>query len=119
MPIGITVNTVEEIIVAEYMADVVVLNKQGKRLIIINHSEYQFQYLHGIAVDNEDNIYFTDQVTNQIFKSNKNCCKVQEYKVLQVKGRGHRDVAVVGYEVMVTELGNGSRIIVYDRELKM
>ena len=117
-PRGITVNTAGEIIVAEYNGDVVVLAKEGRRLRRINHSEHHFKYLRGVAVDGEDNIYFTDTGTNQIFKSNKNCSKVQKYKVQQVKGPGHYSVAVVGDEVMVTECGNGGRIMVYDRELK-
>ena len=94
------------------------LDKEGRRLRSINHSEHQFQYLYDVAVDSEDNIYFTALDTNQIFKSNKNCSKVQEYKVQQVNGPGHDGVAVVGDEVMVTERGNGGRIMVYDRELK-
>ena len=117
-PRGITVNTAGEIIVTEYKGDVVVLDKEGRRLRSINHSEHHFQSLQGVAVDGEENIYFTDLGTNQIFKSNKNCSKVQEYKVQQVKGPGHYSVAVVGDEVMVTECGNGGRIMVYDRELK-
>ena len=118
VPCGITVNTAGEIVVAEYMGDVVVLDKEGRRLRSINHSEHQFKYLQDVAVDSEDNIYFTDGGTNHIFKSNKNCSKVQKYKVQQVKGPGHSGVAVVGDEVMVTECGNGGRIMVYDRELK-
>ena len=117
-PIGITVNTAGEIIVAEYTGDVVVFDKKGRRLRSINRSEHNFKYLQDVAVDDEDNIYFTDAGTNQIFKSNKNCSKVQEYKVQQVNGPGHVGVAVVGDEVMVTESGNGGRIMVYDRELK-
>ena len=117
-PRGITVNTAGEIIVTEYMGDVVVLDKEGRRLRSINHSEHHFQSLQGVAVDGEENIYFTDLWTNQIFKSNKNCSNVQEYKVQQVEGPGHYSVAVVGDEVMVTERGNGGRIMVYDRELK-
>ena len=117
MPCGITVNTAGEIIVAEFNRDVVVLDKEGRRLRSINHSEHQFQYLHSVAVDSDDNIYFTDQETKKIFKSNKNCSKVQEFNVQQVKGPGHYDVAVVGDEVMVTECGNDGRIMVYDRDL--
>ena len=117
-PCGVTVNTAGEIIVAEHTGDVVVLDKEGRRLRSINHSEHQFESLGGVAVDGEENIYFTDLRTNQIFMSNKNCSKVQEYKVQQVKGPGHYSVAVVGDEVMVTERGNGGRIMVYDRELK-
>ena len=117
-PSGITVNTAGEIIVAEYYGDVVVLDKEGRRLRSINHSEHQFQSLRGVAVDGKDNIYFTDLCSNQIFKSYKNCSTVQEYKVQQVVGPGHYSVAVVGDEVMVIECGNGGRIMVYDRELK-
>ena len=117
-PHGITVSTVGEIIVAQYDGGVVVLDKEGKQLRSINHSEHQFQSLRGIAVDSEDNIYFTDVFTNRIFKSNKNCSKVEVYKVQQVKSPGHIDVAVVGNEVMVTECYNKGRIVVYDRDLK-
>ena len=118
VPCGITVNTAGEIIVAEYEGDIVVLDKEGRRLRSINHSEHQFQSLYGVAVDSNDNIYFNDLDTNQIFKSNKNCNNVQEYKVQQVEGPGHYGVTVVGDDVMVTERGNGGRIMVYDRELK-
>ena len=118
VPCGITVNTEGEIIVAECEGDVVVLDKEGRRLRSINHSEHQFQCLYSVAVDSNDNIYITDLHTNQIFKSNKNCSKVQEYKVQQVNGPGHYGFAVVGDEVMVTECGNEGRIMVYDRELK-
>ena len=117
-PVGITVNTAGEIIVTEYKGDVVVLDREGRRLRSINHSEHHFQSSLGVAVDSEDNIYFTDGGTNQMFKSNKNCSKVQEYKVQQVKGPGHYGVAVVGDEVMVTEHVNEGRIMVYDRKLK-
>ena len=116
-PRGITVNTAGEIIVTEYERDVVVFDKEGRRLRSINRSEHQFQSLRGVAVDGEDNIYFTGERTNQIFKSNKNCSKVQEYKIQQGKGPGHLYVAVVGDEVMVTECGNVGMIMVYDREL--
>ena len=117
-PLGITVNTAGEIIVAECDGDVVVLDKGGRRLRSINHSEHRFTCLRGVAVDSDDNIYISDENSYYIFKSNKNCSKVQEYKVQQVNGPGHRGVAVVGDEVMVTECGNGGRIMVFDRELK-
>ena len=116
LPHGITVNSVGEIIVAEYGGDIVVLDKDGTRLRTIKSSEHQFKYLQHVAVDSEDNIYFTDG-TNRIFKSNKNCSKVQVHTVQQVEGPGHKDVAVVGDEVMVTECGNECVIMVYDREL--
>ena len=117
-PGDITVNSVGEIIVAECQGDVVVLDKDGKRLRCINSSAYEFKYLRGVAVDGEDDMYFTDENTNGIFKSNKNCSKVRMHKVKQVLGPGHRYIAVVGDEVMVTECGNKGVVMVYDRELK-
>ena len=115
-PKGITVNSVGEIIVAEGK-DVVVVDRDGTRLRSVNSSDHQFERLRGVAVDSEDNIYFTD-LTNRIFKSNKNCREVRVHKVKQVKGSGHHDIAVVGDEVMVTERGNKGVIMVYSRELK-
>ena len=116
-PGGITVNSVGEIIVAEYR-DVVVMDKDGTRLRTINSLEHQIRYLQGVAVDCEDNIYFIDERTNRICKSNKNCTKVQVHRVRQVGGPGHISVAVVGDEVMVTELYNRGVIMVYNRELE-
>ena len=118
MPIGITVNTAGEIIVAERGGDVVVFDKEGRQLRSINHSEHRFTCLCGVAVDSDDNIYISDDNSYYISKSNKNCSTVQKYKVQQVKSRGHHDVVVVGDEVMVTEWGNEGRIMVYDKELK-
>ena len=117
-PIGLAVNSVGEIIVTEYNGNVVVLDKEGKRLRNVNHSEHQIKHLLGVAVDKEDNMYFTDEGTNRIFKSNKDCSKVDVYRVNQVKGPGHLDIAVVESEVMVTERGNNGRIMVYNRELE-
>ena len=118
-PFGLTVNSVGEIIVAEYGGggDVVVMDRDGTRLRSVNSSDHQFKHLLSVAVDSEDNIYFTDE-TNRIFKSNKNCREVRVHKVKQVKGPGHYDVAVVGDEVMVTECCNKGVITVYSRELK-
>ena len=114
---GITVNSIGEIIVTEGRGDVVVMDRDETRLRSVNSSDHQFEYLHGVAVDSEDNIYFTDR-TNRIFKSKKNCRKFEVHKVKQVKGPGHYDIAVVGDEVMVTECYNIGVIMVYSRELK-
>ena len=116
-PWGITVNSVGEIVVAEVKGDVVVMDRDGTRLRSVNSSDHPFYYLRGVAVDSEDNIYFTDR-TSRIFKSNKNCREVRVHQVKQVKSPGHYAVAVVGDEVMVTECGNEGVIMVYSRELK-
>ena len=49
-----------EIIVAQYGGDAVVSDRDGTRLRTINFSEHQFYQLQDVAVDVEDNIYFTD-----------------------------------------------------------
>ena len=116
-PINITVNSVGEIIVAEADKDIVVFDKEGKKLRCIKCSQHQIDELRSVAVDNEDNIYFTGHKSNKIGKSNRNCDKLQVREVQQVKGPGYYDIAVVGEEVMVTEHKNEGQIMVYDREL--
>ena len=116
-PIYIAINSVGEIIVAEDNRDIVVLDKEGKRLRCIERSQHQIDGLQSVAVDNEDNIYFIGCRSNKIGKSNRNCDKLQVREVQQVKGPGYFDIAVVGDEVMVTEQNNKGQIMVYEREL--
>ena len=116
-PWDIAVNSVGEIIVAELNRDIVVLDKEGKRLRHIEHSRHQIDGLQGVAVDNEDNIYFIGSSSNKIGKSNRNWDKLQVREVQQVKGPGYNNIAVVGDEVMVTKRSNEGLIMVYDREL--
>ena len=116
-PFDITVNSVGEIIVAEVDKDIVVFDEEGKRLRCIKHSQHQIDGLRSVAVDSEDNIYFTGRSNNIIGKSNRNCDALQVREVQQVKGPGCIDIAVVGDEVMVTECDNKGQIMVYDRKL--
>ena len=116
-PSGLAVNSVGEIIVAEYQGDIVVFGKEGKRLRSIECSKHQVEQLRSVAVDSEDNIYFIGYRNNKVGMSNRNCDKLQVRKVQQVKGPGYLDIAVVGDEVMVTECSNEGLIMVYDREL--
>ena len=116
-PWDITVNSVGEIIVAELNRDIVVFDKEGKRLRHIEYSQHQIGELQSVAIDNEDNICFIGSRSNKIGKSNRNWDKLQVREVQQVKGPGYIDIAVVGDEVMVTERSNEGQIMVYDREL--
>ena len=116
-PLDIAINSVGEIIVAEDNRDIVVFDKEGKRLRQIKHSQHQIDELQSVAVDNEDNIYFIGLRSTKILKSNRNYDKLQVREVQQVKRPGHIDIAVVGDEVMVTERNNKGQIMVYDREL--
>ena len=102
---------------AEYEWDIVVFDKEGKRLRSIERSKHQVEQLRSVAVDSEDNFYFIGTRNNILGKSNRNCDKFQVREVQQVKGPGYLDIAVVGDEVMVTECNNEGLIMVYDREL--
>ena len=108
-PLGLVVNSVGEIIVAESGGDIVVFDKEGKRLRSIERSKHQVEELRSVAVDSEDNIYFIGYRNNKVGMSNRNCDKLQVREVQQVKGPGYLDIAVVGDEVMVTEWKNGVR----------
>ena len=65
---------------AEYNRDIVVFDKEGKRLRHIERLQHQIDELRIVAVDNEDNIYFIGW-SNKIGKSNRNCDKLQVCEV--------------------------------------
>ena len=82
-PTDLAVNSIGEIIVAEYTADVVALDKDGKRLRSIKGSDHAFKKLFSVAVDEEDNIYFVDYENNNIYKSNKTMEEVRKQEMEQ------------------------------------
>ena len=114
-PTSVTVNSVGEVVVSQYGGDVIIFDKEGKRLRSVQH---KLDYCRGVAVDGEDNIYCIDVSSNKIMRCNKNGGNVKVHKVKQVQGPGHWGVAVVGDEVMVCEDDNKGTIMVYDRQLK-
>ena len=115
-PTDVAFNSKGEMIVTEYHGDVVMLDKEGKKLRSIKRSEYKFNHTRSVAVDQEDNIYFVHGNISTIYKSNKNMTKVTVKQVGQQPG--HRGVTVVGDEVMVTEHNNHGTIKVYTTELE-
>ena len=114
-PNSVAVNSVEEVVISQRDRNVIIFDKEGKRLRSFQH---ELDYCSGVAVDGEDNIYCTDLFSSKIMRCNRNGCSVKVHKVKQVQGPGHRGVAVVGDEVMVCEWGNRGTIMVYDRQLK-
>ena len=112
---GVAVNSVGEVVVSESGRDVIIFDKEGKKLRSVQH---KLGKCDGVAVDGEDNIYCIDSASNKIMRCNRNGGSVKVHKVKQVQGSGHCGVAVVGDEVMVCERGNEGTIMVYDRELK-
>ena len=114
-PTCVTVNSVGEVVVSESGRDVIIFDKEGKRLRSVQHN---VTCCCGVAVDGEDNIYCIDFASNKIKRCNRNGGSVKVHQVKQVQGSGHLGVAVVGDEVMVCERDNEGTIMVYDRELK-
>ena len=114
-PTGVAVNSVGEVLVSERYGDVIIFDKEGKRL---RSNQHELGRCSGVAVDGEDNIYCIDFHSNKIMTCNRNGGRVKVHKVKQVQGSGHLGVAVVGDEVMVCERGNKGTIMVYDRQLK-
>ena len=117
-PSGVTVNSEGEVIVCEYQGDIIKLDKEGKKHVIVQHSTSTLSHLSDVATDKEDNIYCTDIYTNKVLRCDKNGKNVRVHEVQQVKGRRHCGVAVVGDEVMLCEVDNESTIMIYNRELE-
>ena len=117
-PTGVTVNSEGEVIVCELEGDIIKLDKEGKKHVIVKHSTTTLFELAGVATDKEDNIYCTDWYTNKVLRCDKNGRNVRVYEVQQMKGSGHWGVAVVGDEVMLCECVNKGTIMIYNRELE-
>ena len=111
---GITVNAVGEILVSEWSGNIIKFDTEGNRRTLIKHG--RMNVLHKIAVDDEDNIYCIDNVSNRILRCDRNGgnIKVQEIKHVKV---GQKGLAVVGEEVMVGVMSNRGTIVVYGKEL--
>ena len=113
-PTGITVNSVGEILVSEWSGNIFKFNTEGNRRTLVEQDRVDM--LHKIAVDDEDNIYCIDNMSNRILRCGQNCENIQVQEVKHVKN-GQRGLAVVGEEVMVCVEDNRGTIMVYDKEL--
>ena len=112
-PSGIAFNSKGEMVVAEFNKDVVVLDRNGKKLRSIKRSDHKFKDLSSVAVDNEDNIYFDEWCGKNVYKFDKNMKKIMQKQTEHGYCSG---VAVVGDEVMVS--GQSNPVIkVYNTEL--
>ena len=117
-PTSVTVNSEGELLVCLYSSRLVKLDKKGKMDTFLKFSNRSFPGAYAIAADNEDNIYCVSGDSNKILCCDKKGGNIQVHEVQHVKGPGHRGVAVVGDEVMVTERGNASTIMIYDKQFK-
>ena len=118
LPFGVTVNSEGEVIACEWKGDIIKLDKEGKKHVLVKHLTTTLSRLSDVATDKEDNIYCTDSETNKVLRCDKNGRNVCVYKVQLVKRPGHFGVAVVGDEVMLCERGSEGTIMIYNRELE-
>ena len=116
-PSDIAINSVGEMVITECYGDVVVLDREGKRLRSIKRSDFKhFDALWGVTVDKDDNIYFIDGEVSNIYKSDKNVNNVT-IKAIKQEKPGHFGVDAVGNEIMAIERGN-KHIRIYNTELE-
>ena len=88
-PHGITVNSEGEVIVCEFFGDIIKLDKEGKKHVMVKHSTTTLSHLSDVATDKEDNIYCTDLGTNKVLRCDKNGRNVRVYEVQLVKRPRH------------------------------
>ena len=118
-PQGATVNSKGEVIVCELDGDIIKLDKERKKRVIVKHSTTTLSQLSDVATDKEDNIYCTGRNINKVLRCDKNGRNVRVYVVQQAKGPGYWGVAVVRDEVMLCERrSKGGAIMIYNRELE-
>ena len=110
---AITTNSTGEILVAERFGDIFKFGKDGNRQTLFESFGHQ-----GIAVDSNDNIYCTSELSSEILKCDKNGGNIKVHDINQAKGEGHRGMAIVGEEVLACAAGVDGTILVYDRNLQ-
>ena len=118
-PWGVAINSKDELVVTEHNGNVVFLNKVGTKLREIRRRDHSFEFLSGVAVDNDDNVYVADYGRNTIFKFNR---WGKLLKIVGQKGRGPcefnkpRGLAVFEGHVYVCDYDN-NRVQVLTLEL--
>ena len=115
--LGIAVNSKDELVFAERVGNIVILDRTGKRLLSIKKSQYGLKTLFGIAVDDNDNIYATDNDSKSVFKFDKNGARIKVVKPAAINVL--RGIAVSGDQVIVADEApifyKGSRVCKKDR----
>ncbi len=115
-PTSIAVNSTGEILVSEFVGDIVKLCKDGKRHVLVKRDVHGLAGIWDLAIDSEDNIYCVSSSTNHIMKCNKNGGDIQVKEFDQSNNRGYFGLTIIENEVMFSEKKNG-HLIVCDRNL--
>ncbi len=112
-------NASEEIIVTDHMGDVLVFNKKSEQIRSISKSKHGFGSIIGVAADEEDNIYVSDNSKHCVYKFNKRGDLLKRFGTY---GSGPKElnyprgIAVAGDQVFVCDRGNHRvQVTVYNR----
>ena len=96
LPCGVAINSMDEIIVAEVKGNVIKLDKNRRKQVLVDESEIPLEAMCDVAVDSDDNIYAVDYVTAKILKCNRDGGDIEVHDIKQVKGRGYWAVVDIG-----------------------
>ena len=116
-PCGVAVNSVGDIIVAQYKGDIIRYDKDNQGEVLVKYSQTKLRYLRDIALDNDDNIYCIDEMTNKILKCSQTGSNIQ-IKELKQMNCGGQGLVVVGNEVFICNRLSNSTIAIYNRDLE-
>ena len=120
-PAYMAFNSSDELIVTDFLGDVLVFDKKGKQIRSISISKHGFGSISGVAVDKEDNIYVCDTDKHCVYKFNK---RGDLLKRFGTKGNGPKElnwpqgIAVACDQVFVCDLNN-HRVQVLTTELEL
>ena len=114
-PFGIRANSKGELLVTEFGANIVKFDANGKKEKLVTQKEFM---LRCIAVDDEDNIYCTNQSNNKILTCDKNGENVQVHEVKLERGSGRCALFISKNELLIAEVNHKGTVMVYDKELK-
>ena len=112
---GIAVNSKDELVFAEERGHIVILDRTGKRLYSIKKSQHGFKELYGVAVDDNDNIYVTDNGSKSVFKFDKNGTRIKVVKPAVKPALW--GIAVSGDQVIVADAAN-HQLLSFTRDLE-
>ena len=112
---GVALMSTGEVVFAENRGDILILDRTGRKLRSIKRSQHGFRSLFGIAVDDNDNLYVTDDMGGCLFKFDRKGTKVKAVKPTLL-GFDPMGIAVSGNQVIVAA---NNQLFSYTRDLEL
>ena len=115
-PSSITENSRGDLLVTEESGSIIKFDVNGKKEKLVTQKK-ELKALRCIAVDDKDNIYCIDEVSNKILTCDKNGRNVRVHQVKLEQGVGRMALCIVKNNLLISERRFDGAIMVYDREL--